>query len=117
VQHPLVGVFVVQRQQAVAGRSPEREIRHAVVVHAGLLRLLSRGVGGIRVPRRLRISQPDSIPPGIKHAGGVAGWDGQRFGHGHRHGTETDGPSRRSGHRSRRDWHQSCQQGEQADTQ
>ena len=83
VQLVLVGVFVVHHQQsAVVGDAEvrlrvrltglhQREVVHAVVVHAVLLFLLRGGLRGRHIP--VPGARHDRIAPGNQHLGPVAG--------------------------------------------
>ncbi|MNR14436.1 hypothetical protein D3C85_1309110 [compost metagenome] len=75
VQQAVVGVFVVHRQQAVLGAGGgqrQREVAHAVMVHAGLDFLLGGRVGRVLLERRQIALDADRVAPGVQHVGAVA---------------------------------------------
>ena len=75
VQQAIIGVFVVDGQQAalaVRRAKRQREVGHAVVVHAGLQRLFFGAVAGVLLEGRLLARHADRIAPGVQHLGGIA---------------------------------------------
>ena len=73
MQQTVVGVFMVQRNQAAGGTAVEREIGQPVMVHAQLHRLLGRGVGRIRLEGRHVAGHTDRLAPGRQRRGHVTG--------------------------------------------
>ena len=93
MQQAVVDILVVHRQQAACravGAAAEREIVDAVVMHAGLQRLLGRGVAGIRAEDGLAGGRADRIAPAVQHRGGVARRHHHLVDRAHRHRGEAD---------------------------
>ena len=75
MQQAIIRVFVVDGQQGRACCAPakrQREVGHAVVVHAGLQRLFFGAVAGVLLEGRLLARHADRIAPGVQHLGGIA---------------------------------------------
>lgn len=80
-QHPVIDVFMVQRQQAMLRvLRPLRQAkpRHAVVVHARLHSLFVCGIAGVRLKCRHVVFDSRRITPAIERAGNIAFWHPDR---------------------------------------
>ena len=89
VQQAIVGVFVVHDQHTAAA-AIDREIPHAVMVHADLCRLLCGSVAGIGLESRHVAGDTDRIAPLADHLRLVAFRDDDGVGGADRHGFETE---------------------------
>jgi hypothetical protein len=71
MEQPVVGVFVVDREQRAV--RAQWKVLDCIVVHAGLQRLLVCAVAAIPAERRLPRGEPHGIAPCIEHLGAITG--------------------------------------------
>ena len=119
VQQALIGVLVVDHQQAALAlrRAFERKEMHAVVVHAGLQRLLGGAVAAVGAKCRQPGRQPrrtDGVAPGVDGLGHVTGRHQYGVGARHRHAGEAEQPRRRRAHAGRQRSQQGARGGQAA---